>query len=174
MEFAAEETATFIALVRQHYPHWAIGDIEGFPALSADELIQWIDLLETKLKQKNVRGLDFFRVDTDWMHFVHNTGRGSWKDLKRIENHCRNKKIPISIAYWAADYPAMKRLEIADDTTWYVGVMQMGFNYAAAGGQPDQIVVQSWVDAPQKIVPESEPFTFTNSARDLIGRLLKK
>ncbi|MDR3109194.1 MAG: hypothetical protein LBU65_05840 [Planctomycetaceae bacterium] len=172
-EFAAAETAAFITLIRQHYPQWTVGDIEGFPSVSADELIQWVDILEAKLKQNGSRGIDFFRVDTDWMHFVQNTGRGSWKDLKRIENHCRSKNIPLSVIYWAADYPAMRKLELADDKTWYVGVMQMGFNYAAVGGKPDQIVIQSWVDAPQQTVPETKPFTFTNSARDLIERFVK-
>jgi len=108
------------------------------------------------------------------MHFVHNTGKGSWRDLKRIENHCRAKGIAFSVVYWAADYPAMKRLDLADDVTWYVGVMQMGFNYAAVGGNPDQIVVQSWVDGPDTFLPETQPFTFTRSALDGVERFGKK
>ncbi|MDR2850096.1 MAG: alpha/beta hydrolase, partial [Verrucomicrobiota bacterium] len=173
MAYAAEETADFIARVRQAYPHWTVGDIEGFPALTADELIRWVDALSEKLKQRNVRGLDFFRIDTDWMHFVQNTGRGSWRDLRRVEEHCRGRGIPVSVVYWAADYPAMQKRGLADDLTWYVGVLQMGFDYAAAGGRPDQAVVQSWVGAPQKTLPETEPFTFTRSALDLAERVFK-
>ena len=171
MEYAATETAEFIALVRKDYPDWLIGDIEGFPSLSADRLIQWIDLLETKLEAKGVRGMDFFRVDTDWMHFVHDTKKGSWGDLKRIEDHCRQKGIAFSAIYWAANYHQMQTQNLADDVTWYVGVLQMGFDYAAVGGRPDQIVLQSWVDGPNTFLPETKPFTFTNTALDLFERL---
>ena len=171
MEYAATETAEFIALVRKDYPDWLIGDIEGFPALSADQLIQWIDLLEAKLQAKGVRGLDFFRIDTDWMHFVHDTKKGSWRDMKRVENHCRRKGIPFSVIYWAAHYPAMLKKNFADDVTWYVGVLQMGYAYAAVDGKPDQVVVQSWVDGPNTFLPETKPFTFTNSALDLTERI---
>lgn len=170
LEYAAEETATFIALVRKHYPDWTVGDIEGFPALTADQLIRWVDVLEKKLREKDTRNIDFFRIDVDGMHFVQNTGLGSWHDLKRIENHCRSKKIPVSIVYWAANYPAMQRKGLADDVTWYVGTMQMAFDYAAVGGSPDQIVVQSWVEGPKRFLPENEPFTFLHSARDISAR----
>ena len=172
LEYAARETAEFIALVRRDYPDWQIGSIEGFPSLSAEQLIKWIDLLETKLAAKGVRGIDFFRIDTDWMHFVHDTKKGSWRDMKQVEDHCRRKGIPFSVIYWAANYPAMLRQDLADDLTWYVGVLQMGYAYAAVGGKPDQIVVQSWVAGPNTILPETKPFTFTNSARDLLERFL--
>jgi len=172
MEYAATETAEFIALVRKEYPNWLIGDIEGFPSLSADQMIQWIDLLEAKLEAKGVCGLDFFRLDTDWMHFVHDTKKGSWGDLKRIEDHCRRKGIPFSVVYWAANYPAMLERNLADDLTWYVGVLRMGFDYVAVGGKPDQIVVQSWVEGPNTFLPEMKPFTFTNSALSITERFL--
>lgn len=173
MEYAAEETADFIARVREDYPFWTIGDVEGFPVLSADELIRWVDLLENKLKERGIRGLDFFRIDTDWMHFVHDTGKGSWNDLKRIENHCRAKSIPFSVIYWAANYPAMQKLALADDSTWYVGTLQMGHDYASVGGAPDQFVIESWVGAPSAILPENADWTFMRSARDFIKRFVK-
>ena len=172
LEYAAAETVEFIAWVRKDYPDWKIGSIEGFPSLSTEQLIQWIDLLEEKLKAKGVRGLDFFRIDTDWMHFVHDTKKGSWGDMKRVEDHCRRKGIPFSVIYWAANYPAMLKQNLADDLTWYVGVLQMGYAYAAVGGKPDQIVVQSWVEGPNTILPETKPFTFTHSALDLSERFL--
>lgn len=174
IEYAAEETANFIALVREKYPDWSIGDIEGFPALNAEQLIRWIDLLQSKLETKAVCGLDFFRIDVDWMHFVHDTGKGSWNDVKRIEEHCRKKNIPFSIVYWAANYPAMRKKNLADDTTWYVGTMQMGFDYTVVGGNPDQVLIQSWVEGPNRILSENEPFTFLRSAFDVSERFLQK
>ncbi|MDR1142101.1 MAG: hypothetical protein LBL62_10435 [Planctomycetaceae bacterium] len=92
-----------LGLVREKYPDWTIGDTEGFPALSAKQVIEWIDRLEEKLNAKNVRCLDFMRLDVDWMHFVHNTGKGSWADLKRVEEHCRKKKLRLVLSIGLPD-----------------------------------------------------------------------
>ena len=172
MEYAATETVEFISLVHKNYPDWNVGDIEGFPSLKADDVIKWIDLLQVKLKEKGERGLDFFRLDIDWMHFVHNTGRGTWADVRRIETACRQRGIPFSLVYWAADYPSLLKKNMADDKTWYIGVMQMGYDYVAVGGKPDQYVVQSWVAGPSTILPESEPFSFIRSALDIADRIM--
>lgn len=174
LEYAATETAEFIALVRAKYPDWTIGDIEGFPALTANQVITWIDRLEEKLKAKNVRGLDFMRLDVDWMHFVHNTGKGSWADLKRIENHCRTKNIAFSLVYWDAGYNALSKRGYDDDLMWYVGCLQMMYDYIAVGGNPDQVVVQSWNNCPKTFIPDNAPFTFTRCAADIAERLLNK
>ncbi|MDR1963911.1 MAG: alpha/beta hydrolase [Planctomycetaceae bacterium] len=173
LEYAATETAEFIALVRNKYPDWTIGDIEGFPALTAKQVIEWIDVLETKLNAKNVRGLDFMRLDVDWMHFVHNTGKGSWADLKRVEEHCRKKKIAFSLVYWDAGYNALAKRGYDDDLMWYVGCLQMMYDYIAVGGNPDQVVVQSWDNCPKTFIPDNAPFTFTRGAVDIAERLLK-
>ena len=172
MEYAATETAEFISLVHQHYPEWQVGDIEGFPSVTPEQAIKWLDLLQAKLKAKGDRGIDFFRLDVDWMHFVHNTGRGTWGDVRRIEQICRQRGIPFSLVYWAADYPSLKQRNMADDKIWYIGTMQMGYDYFAVGGQPDQYVVQSWVGGPPTILPESHPFSFTRSALDVAERIM--
>jgi acetyl esterase/lipase len=174
LEYAATETAEFMVLVREKYPDWTIGDIEGFPALTAKQVIEWIDLLEAKLKAKNIRGLDFMRLDVDWMHFVHHTGKGSWSDLKRIEDHCRQKKIAFSLVYWDAGYNALSKRGYDDDLMWYVGCLQMMYDYIAVGGNPDQVVVQSWDNCPKTFIPDNAPFTFTRGAADIAERLLNK
>jgi len=172
MEFAADETVVFMELVRKNYPNVLIGDIEGFPYLSADELIRFIDLLQAKLKAKGVRGLDFFRVDTNWMNFVARNIKGDWNDLKKIENHCRKIGLPCSVIYWASSYPAAERQGTADDRTWYVGMMQMAYDYDFMGGKPDQYVIESWVGAPKRTLPETDPFSFTGGALDFVERFL--
>ena len=174
MEYAATETAEFIALVHKHYPEWQIGDIEGFPSVTPEQTIKWLDLLQAKLKAKGGRGLDFFRLDVDWMHFVHSTGRGTWADVRKIEHICRQRGIPFSLVYWAADYPSLKKRGMADDKTWYIGTMQMAYDYFAVGGKPDQYVVQSWVGGPPTTLPESHPFSFTRSALDVAERVMNR
>ncbi|MCC6352288.1 MAG: sulfatase-like hydrolase/transferase [Verrucomicrobiae bacterium] len=167
-EYAVEQTAQFIALVRKHYPGMRIGDIEAYPSVKAADLLAFIDALQARLKQMNVRGLDFFRLDVDWNHF--NFGNGNWAEVKKLELACHQRKVPFSLIYWAANYPAMRRLGVADDSTWHVGVMRQGYDYLFVNGAPDQIVVQSWVGAPSRAVPETDEWTFTRSVRDFVKR----
>lgn len=42
------------------------------------------------------------------------------------------------------------------------------FPFLAARGKPDQYVIESWTGQPKTVVPDSEHYTFTNSARDFV------
>ena len=171
-EYAVEQTAQFVALVRREYPGIRIGDIEPYPFIPLADLMDWIDALQARLAQMNIAGLDFFRLDVDWVNFtMHN--RGSWREVKKLEEFCRARKVPFSLIYWAADYPALKRLNLADDATWYISIMRQGNDYALVGGAPDEYVIESWVGAPSRSVPETGGWTFTHSVRDFCKRFLK-
>lgn len=174
-EYAVEETAQFIALVRKNYPDMKIGDIEPYPFLQNSDLIPFIDALQARLKQMNVRGMDFFRLDVDWNHFTIGATiyKGNWPDVRKLEQACRLRKLPFSLIYWAADYRRMDQLKLADDSTWYVGIMRQGYDYAFVGGAPDQYIIESWVGAPSRAVPETDEWTFTRSVRDFCQRFIK-
>ncbi len=170
--YAVEETAQFIMLVRKNYPDLLIGDIEPYPFLQLNDLTTWIDALQSRLKELNVRGLDFFRLDVDWNHFTigNRIYQGNWPEVKKLELACRQRKIPFSLIYWAADYGKMNSLKLADDATWYIGIMRQANDYAFVGGSPDQFVIESWVGAPSTAVPETDDWTFTRSVRDFCKR----
>jgi hypothetical protein len=170
--YAVEETAEFIALVRQYDPAIRIGDVEPYPSIPRADLIAWIDALQASLARKNVRGLDFFRVDVDWVHFVMGHP-GGWREVQQIEAACRARKLPFSLIYWAADYPHLKRRDLADDATWYISVMRQGHDYALVDGKPDEYVIESWVGAPSRAVPEDNAWTFTRSVLDFSRRFVK-
>jgi hypothetical protein len=172
-DYAVRETAEFIALVRKNYPQVLIGDVEPYPFLSVEDLTKWIEALDKRLGELGVRGLDFFRLDVDWVSFTI-ASRGSWKDVKKVESFCRARKMPFSLIYWASDWPAMNRLGLADDSTWYVGIMRQGYDYAAVGGSPDQYVIESWIEAPSRCLGETEEFTFTRSVRDFARKFVKR
>jgi len=164
-DYAVRETADFIARVRQHFPAVRVGDIEPYPSIPLADHLAWIEALEKALGAKGVRGLDFYRLDVDWVHFVVHS-RGSWREVKRLESRCRERRLPFSPIYWAADQPALERRGLADDSTWYVSTMRQGNDYALVEGSPDQVVLQSWVQAPRRTVPDSGEFTFTRTVRD--------
>ena len=171
-DYAVQETASYIALVRKHFPDMLIGDIEAFPFTPLDDHFRWIDALQKRLAEMKVRGLDFYRVDVDWVHFVH--GHGSWADVKKLEQYCRQRKLPFSLVYWAADYPALTKLGLAGDATWYVSVIQQGYDYALVQGAPEQYVVQSWVGGPPRAIPETDSWTFTRSVLDFQRTIVQR
>ena len=170
-EYAVEETAKFIALVRERYPDILIGDIETYPSIPPADHSWWIENLSRRLRERKVRGLDFYRLDVNWINFtVQQTG--SWKEVKQIEQYCRGRRIPFSLIYWPSDLPVMRRLGMAGDSTWYVSIMRQAQDYAAIGGSPDEYVIESWVGAPSQSVPETADWTFTRSVRDFVERFV--
>lgn len=159
--YAVEETAKFIALVRKQHPTYMVGDIEPYPFLSCNEIISFVDGVNARLKEMGVRGLDFLRIDPDWAH-----PRCSWPEVKAIESECRRRHLKFSLIYWAADWPSLRRQKLADDSTWYASVIYQTHAYDAAGGAPDECMVESWLETPTATVPDSAGFTFTQSVRD--------
>jgi hypothetical protein len=159
--YAVEETAQFIALCRAKHPTYALGDIEPFPYFTVPELLGFVDALQARLKELGVRGLDFFRLDPDWNH-----PKCLWTEVKHLEDGLRQRGVKFSLIYWAADQPALAHRGLADDSSWYAGVMSQMHAYDAAGGSPDELMVESWLSAPPKCVPETAGFTFTQSVRD--------
>ena len=172
-DYAVEETANFIALVRKNFQQIQIGDIETYPSIPLKDHYWWIEALNNRLAEMNVRGLDFYRLDVNWAVFVVRN-EGSWKEVRELERHCRGKKLPFSLIYWASGYPALQRKGIADDAAWYVSIMQQGYDYALLDGSPDQYVIESWVGAPSRSVPETADFTFTRSVRDFVRTFVTK
>lgn len=170
--YAVQETANYIALVRKHFPQMKIGDIETYPSIPLADHLWWLDALQKQLAAMRVRGLDFYRLDVNWANFIVQD-RGSWGEVRQIELACRQRKLPFSLIYWASDLPAAERKGIADESTWYLSLMHQGTAYALVDGRPDQIVIQSWLQAGNpRCLPETEPWTFTRSARDLVDKFV--
>ena len=172
-EYAVQETASYIALVRQNFPNTLVGDIETYPSMTVEDNVRWIDALNKKLDEMNVRKLDFYRLDVDWVGFEI-AANGSWKGVKQIEDACRSRHLPFSLIYWESDFWALKNRGLAGDYSWYTGVVQQAIDYAIVGGSPDQFVIESWIPAPDKFLPDDASSTFTRSVHDIALRFAKK
>jgi len=170
---AIRETANFIALMRKHYPNARIGDIEPYPTLTVPELVSWVKDLQAKLKEMNVRGIDFLRLDFNWTHVMLGD-QGNWRDVKRLEMACREIGVPFSLIYWAPPYGSFRRLGIADDSTWYTCVIWQGYSYALVNGSPDQYVLESWIGTPSAGTPETNPDSFARSVLDFCNKFVLK
>jgi hypothetical protein len=163
--YAVEQTARFIALVRQHYPTMRIGDVEPYPGLRLEDHVAWLAQLQARLREQGVAPLDFYRADVDWVSFA-KAGIGSWHGVAALAADTRKAGLPFSLIYWASGYPSEKAEGSAGDDTWYVEVLGQGYAVADTGLHPDQFVLESWINAPSRIVPEDEDYTFTRSVLD--------
>ena len=176
LAYSADEVAGYVKSVREAYPGVLIGDIEPYPSFTLAELEEWITQLNASLIQRGTGPLDFFRLDVDWGGMnAGSYGRGSWKEVRALEEYCRAKKTKFSLIYWASDYPTVKGAgyqDIVDNMGWYCGVMSQGGAYASVGGRPDEYVVESWTEVPEHAVPETDRTTFTDSVLDFYTKYL--
>jgi hypothetical protein len=172
-QYAVEETANYIALVRRAYPQLLIGDIETYPSTPLADHFWWIETLNRRLAEMHVRGLDFYRLDVNWVVF-YLRNQGNWQEVKKLEAWCRARSLPFSLIYWPSDYPPLRNKGVAGDDTWYVSVMRQGYDYLMCGGAPDQYVIESWVGAPSRATPENDDFTFTRTVRDFVRKFVKR
>src|SRR5258708_6461210 len=170
-DYAVEQVAQFTQAVRRAYPRALVGDMETSPTQPTADHIKWIDRLEQRLHELGVRGLDFYRLDVNWVVFQ-TEHRGSWADLKGIEEHCHAKKIKFSLIYWASNFPLAKAAGRLSDKTWYDAIMSQGRFYAATGAVPDQYVIESWISLPKQALPDSADYTYTRSVRDFTRKFV--
>ena len=79
-DYAVQETTNYIALVRKRFPGPAHRRHRGLSVYLAGRIISaGSTLLQKRLAKMKVRGLDFYRLDVDWVHFIH--GHGSWAEV---------------------------------------------------------------------------------------------
>jgi len=172
-DFALQETANYIAAVRQAFPAIQIGDIETYPSLTLRDHLWWIEALNQRLAERHVRGLDFYRLDVNWVNFIVQN-QGAWREVRQVELACRQRHLPFSLIYWASGYPGLEKRGLADDSTWYVGLMAQGYAYALVDGHPDQYVIESWLGAPTHCVPETTLYTFTHTVHEFVQKFVPR
>ena len=171
--YALEQTVAFIALVRKHYPEMDITEIETYPSIPLADHVKWIESLEKRLGELGVRGLDAYRLDVNWAVFTA-FNRGSWLEVRELERYCRKRSLPFGLHFWASPIGPMQKRGVADDSTWYVSMMQQGYDYALVQGTPDQYILQSWTEYPSHSTPETAPWTFTRSVLDFSRKFVRR
>jgi hypothetical protein len=145
MEEAAQRAAAFAAALRGALPGVVIGDIEPlWTEISAEDIGTWLQAFARAAGQT----FGFLHLDVDW-------GRPEWPGVALdAERAARERGVPLGIIYNGGDADS--------DERW--NELAVGRMYAyeeKAGGRPDQVVFQSWMDHPDRVLPESDATTFT-------------
>lgn len=145
-EKIARDVGTFIQLVRKVYPDVVVGDIEPVtgPA-DAEAYKHWLEVF----REVNGYDLAFLHLDMDWSN-------PNWpREAKAMESYGRELGIPIGMIYIGNAYDD-------SDETWLAAAGERVKLYELeAGGQPDDIIFQSWNDKPDQALPEGSPNTYT-------------
>lgn len=146
-EKVAQAVDQYVKVMRSEFPNVIIGDTEPLAgAAGAPEYKGWLDTF----RSVNGYNLPFLHMDIDW-------SRSTWpQEVKSIEDYGRQLGVPVGIIY-TGNY------QDQTDETWLSNAGERVKRYELqTGGQPDQVLFQSWNDKPDRVLPESEPYTFTN------------
>ena len=146
-DYAVQETADFVALVRRHYPQILVGDIETYPSfpVGGPHLVDR-GPSEAISREEGPR-LDFYCLDVDWVTFtIRNVG--SWREVKKLEQYCRSRKLPFSLIYWASWLSGFESPRTGRRLNLVCHADAAGIRLLrSVDGSPDQYVIESWVGA---------------------------
>lgn len=143
-EKIAREVADYARSMKSVFPEVQVGDIE--PLWTGAGAGAFEDWLRTYAK---VSGDDFpfFHLDPDF-------SRPDWMDqAKSLEGFCRARGLDFGVIYIGQG---------DTDQAFATTVEDRYVSYEArARGRPDQVIFQSWLDKPDRVLPETTPTSFT-------------
>ena len=142
----AQRVVPFIRQLRGYAPDIVIGDTEPlWTNVTPERMLEWTDAYAAATGEP----LAFLQVDVDWDH------RADWPAAVRsIEDGARARGIEFGPIYNGGD--------AVTDAEWADLTLQRAFTYEeVAGGRPDQVILQSWMDHPDHVLPETDPSTFS-------------
>ena len=155
VEKTAQEVARFVRQVRAAYPSIIIGDIEPWPAVSTEILAQWLAAYEAAAGSP----FPFLHLDVGWA-----IAPSDWvAQVHAIERDVRGHDSRFGLIYNGFEGPC----GACTDADWLVAAQAHVLAYElAGGGPPDDAIFQSWMDHPDRALPEAGPNTFTHLIAD--------
>jgi hypothetical protein len=147
VEKIAKEVDAYVQTMKNEFPEVKVGDTEPLAgAANAQAYMDWLDTF------KSVNGYDFafLHMDIDW-------SRTTWADeVIAIQDHGKQINVPVGIIYTGNAFDKT-------DEDWISSagerVKKLELEKNAS---PDHILLQSWNDKPDHVLPETTDFTFTN------------
>ena len=143
----AGEVHQYVLTMQAEFPNVLVGDTEPLAGNADDSAyIAWLDTYY----QVNGYHLAFLHMDVDW-------SRINWaSEVKAIEMYGREAGVPVGIIYTGNSFDA-------SDEAWLGSAGERVKKYELkTGGQPAQVLFQSWNDKPDLVLPETQAYTFTH------------
>ena len=165
---SAKEAATYVRLMKGKIPGVKIGWIEAVPWYTAGpytnhqgnnfgDLRDVFSAFMTALQQEGTT-IDFFHADSPYS-YNERTPNG-WDKLKALQDFARGYGLRFGVIF-NSEEGGQK-----GDKTFYTETLQGMNEFAAVGGAPDDVIIQSWYTYPVLALPETQPYTFMYLVRE--------
>ncbi len=143
----AAEVGEYVDVMRSSFPNIVVGDTEPTPTpTDAETYTSWLETF----REVNGYDLAFLHLDIDW-------ARSGWEsDARTIVEFGRTFGVPVGIIFTG------NGADISDDRWLAIAGERVKAYEAVAGRLPPHVLFQSWMDHPDRVLPETTPWTFTN------------
>jgi beta-lactamase regulating signal transducer with metallopeptidase domain len=145
----ARQIAEKIRLARTYFPSAQIGtaDVVDESRPWIDELVEWTDVYQQVIGEP----LAFFHADVAWSH-------AAIRNLAPLARALKARHIPFGIIYNADD-------AAQSDETWiHITRQHIAEIESSLRIHPYAAIFRSWAPYPSRLLPETQPGTFTNLA----------
>lgn len=163
LAYAVDQTADWIELTRNYFNSSfgkpSLSLIEAYPHNSAEEILEFISLLQKECASRSIEGINSFTLDFNCCT-VYNTPE-YWAGVSNLRNGCSEMGIPFCIIFWSPNATSSG----STDEDFYSDVLDFGqyYYYLYNINDPEIVSFQSWTYVPRQIVPEDEYYSFTKS-----------
>ncbi len=150
-EHTAANAAVNIKAVVAEFPEVKFGDVEPIGASEGMSIPDMVARYKAGLEAfKRALGfpLVFFHADVNW------TSSSFPANLIAMRNMLTSEQVPMGVIY---DGVASNE----SDSTWISGTLQHMEDSENGVGTPEAVIFQSWHSHPAKLLPETDPDSFT-------------
>jgi hypothetical protein len=144
--------------VRKYFPNAQIGDAEPVDQSRPwiDELAAWADAYQQATGEK----LAYMDADLNWQ-------KASMQNLVPLSKALKARGIPLGIIYNADDRTSGHWWDANNVSNSDIGWVRNAVSHYTEienriGVHPDHAVFVTWVHYPTRMLPETQPGTFTN------------
>jgi len=164
-EEAAEQLLLYMKTIHRRFPEVKIGLIEpvswytvgNFPNHAGEYYGDLPLLLDTILPilAEGGESLEFFHADSPFDYTEELYGGQGWAKLKALQDFVQSKKMRFGLIF-----NSDRAGRISDELFFHETLLSKA-KFAHAGGDPDDLILQSWYSHPREWLPEDEPYTYT-------------
>lgn len=148
MAWAAQETAVFMSLLRNAFPHMQQFLIENLKYVSANDMVAWMQALDEECARIGTPMIDMLVIDADY-----NDGGINHASLAGIQDSVRSIGPRFGISYFGAG--------ATSNAQYYQKVMNQAAAFYNFGIYPDVYWLTSWDPYPDVMIPETSSYSHT-------------
>jgi hypothetical protein len=150
-QYIAQQVGKYIQAMRSVFPEVRVGDTEPLAGEAGSAPYQaWI----VAFQAVNGYNLDFLHLDIDW-------NRTDWpEEVKAIEEFGQVRGVDVGLIYTG------NWLDSSDEAWLSIAGERVKQYEVDQAGRLEHVLFQSWHDKPDRVIPESDPYSFTGFIRN--------